>query len=204
MVLHYINEFSFFFFVAMSMTFTDFVTDIPTRSRTGSMLSTFMFMVLSLNVLICSVAIIWTNKLLGSHSDNSVVPTEEEEAKPQPKGSKKGVLAKPEVGSSERVGLRESNRSALSHMEDFQLQRYEDDDRPMRMDQLLDKTPSPFDEEHIPKKNKASIENLIHDVMQGLDDNSMVERQTNQPAENNDPGDDQLDLFYAYLNRVEE
>jgi len=57
-VLHYLNEMAFFFVLTMCMTFTDFVEDIPTRMKTASMLSTFMFVILSLNVLICLVAII--------------------------------------------------------------------------------------------------------------------------------------------------
>lgn len=78
MTLHYVNEFSFFFFLAMLMTFTDFVTDVPTRTKTGTMLSTFMFMVLSVNVLICSVGIIWTNQLLFKTAQSAVVPTDED------------------------------------------------------------------------------------------------------------------------------
>lgn len=38
-LLNMFNELSFFFFVAMNMTFTDFVTDIPTRQETASLLS---------------------------------------------------------------------------------------------------------------------------------------------------------------------
>lgn len=57
-MLHYLNETAFFFVLTMCVTFTDFVEDIPTRMKTASMLSTFMFVILALNVLICVVAII--------------------------------------------------------------------------------------------------------------------------------------------------
>jgi hypothetical protein len=133
MVLHYVNEFSFFFFLAMSMTFTDFVTDIPTRTRTGSMLSTFMFLVLSLNVLIALIAIIWTKNLFKSDASNSaVVPSEEAEVKPK-RGISKVSVAMPD--SSERV--------AFNNVDDFQLQQIDDEDRPRRMSQLLIEDPSP-------------------------------------------------------------
>ena len=52
------NEFAFFFFLAMCMTFTDFVTDVPTRIKTASMLSTFMFVILGLNCLLCLISVI--------------------------------------------------------------------------------------------------------------------------------------------------
>lgn len=64
MALHYFNEFSFFFYICMCMTFTDFVDDIPTRQSTGSVLSTMMFAILSFNVLICLIALILTQKHL--------------------------------------------------------------------------------------------------------------------------------------------
>lgn len=57
------NEMAFFFVIAMSMTFTDFVVDVPTRTRTATMLSTFMFFVLSANIVVCLVAIIWTLRI---------------------------------------------------------------------------------------------------------------------------------------------
>ena len=57
-VLHYINEMAFFFVITCCLTFTDFVMDIPTRMKTASMLSTFMFVILSINVLICLIGII--------------------------------------------------------------------------------------------------------------------------------------------------
>jgi hypothetical protein len=62
MTLHYINELAFFFFLAMSMTFTDFVSDVITRTRIGTMLTTFMFMVLSVNIVVCLLAIIWVQR----------------------------------------------------------------------------------------------------------------------------------------------
>lgn len=53
MVLHYFNEFSFFFFITMCMTFTDFVTDRPTRSQTARVLVTFQYVVYGFNALVC-------------------------------------------------------------------------------------------------------------------------------------------------------
>ena len=49
---------AFFFVITCCLTFTDFVMDIPTRMKTASMLSTFMFVILSINVLICLIGII--------------------------------------------------------------------------------------------------------------------------------------------------
>ena len=64
MILHYVNEFSFFFFMAMCMTFTDFVTDLHTRQKTGTLLSTFMFLVLIANVTVCIIAFVLKYKFL--------------------------------------------------------------------------------------------------------------------------------------------
>ena len=80
MALHYFNELAFFFFLTNCMTFTDFVTDVSTRARTGSMLATFMFMILCINVMVCLISIIWTNRLQiksseEDHNDNRVIPT---------------------------------------------------------------------------------------------------------------------------------
>jgi hypothetical protein len=52
-VLNYVNEAAFFFFLATNMSFTDFVTDIPTRNSTGNLLTFFMFAILAINVLTC-------------------------------------------------------------------------------------------------------------------------------------------------------
>ena len=64
MMLHYFNEFCFFFYICMCMTFTDFVDDISTRQSTGSVLSTMMFAILSFNVIVCLIALILTQKHL--------------------------------------------------------------------------------------------------------------------------------------------
>lgn len=64
MLLHYINESAFFFFIAVCMTFTDFVSNIPTRTKTASMLTTFMFVILGLNILVCIIGIIISKKHL--------------------------------------------------------------------------------------------------------------------------------------------
>lgn len=69
MLLHYFNEFSFFFYICMCLTFTDFVEDVPTRQETGSVLSTIMFAILSFNVLICLIAFIITQKHLCEKRD---------------------------------------------------------------------------------------------------------------------------------------
>jgi len=61
-LLNMFNELSFFFFVAMNMTFTDFVTDIPTRQETASLLSNYMFFVLAINVLVCCISLILTQR----------------------------------------------------------------------------------------------------------------------------------------------
>jgi hypothetical protein len=78
MTLHYINEMSFFFFLAMSMTFTDFVNDVLTRTRIGSMLTTFMFMVLSTNIVVCLLAIIWVQRK-SKPTPKGIVPEDTED-----------------------------------------------------------------------------------------------------------------------------
>jgi hypothetical protein len=78
MTLHYINEMSFFFFLAMSMTFTDFVSDVMTRTRIGSMLTTFMFMVMSTNIIVSLLAIIGV-KCKSKQNPKAIVPDDTEE-----------------------------------------------------------------------------------------------------------------------------
>ncbi len=73
MVLHYFNEFCFFFYICMCLTFTDFVDDVPTRQATGSVLSTFMFAILSFNVVVCLIALILTQKNFCDKSDLSEI-----------------------------------------------------------------------------------------------------------------------------------
>ena len=58
MGLHYFNEMIFFFFLLMCLTFTDFMSDISTRTRVASSLSVIMFVVLTINTIVCLVAII--------------------------------------------------------------------------------------------------------------------------------------------------
>jgi len=78
MTLHFINEMSFFFFLCMSMTFTDFVSNVLTRARIGSMLTTFMFMVLSTNILVCLLAIILVHRK-SKPNPNGIVPEDTED-----------------------------------------------------------------------------------------------------------------------------
>lgn len=67
MLLHYFNELSFFFYLCMCLTFTDFVDNVPTRQGTGSVLATYMFAILSVNVVICLFAFALTQKHLCEH-----------------------------------------------------------------------------------------------------------------------------------------
>jgi len=62
MTLHYINEFTYFFFISMNMTFTDFLIDQPMRASVANMLNLMMFLVMAINVFVCLVSIVFTHK----------------------------------------------------------------------------------------------------------------------------------------------
>lgn len=84
MALHYINEVAFFFFILMCLTFTDFVADVQTRSKTASGLTNFMFAILVLNIVICVASIVMNKKQYCFPSKWLKSSTEEKESEKQP------------------------------------------------------------------------------------------------------------------------
>ena len=58
MTLHYLNEFAFFAFLLCCITFTDFVSNITDRSLIAAGLSQFMFVIMTMNILVCLLAVI--------------------------------------------------------------------------------------------------------------------------------------------------
>jgi len=114
MALHYFNEFTFFFYICMCLTFTDFVEDVPTRQQTGSVLSTLMFFILSFNILIGLVALALTQRHLCEKRDQKSEISE--------KILNRRVIVD-EIQSSDRKVLMndQSARHDMSH--DFILQR---------------------------------------------------------------------------------
>jgi len=61
---HYTNELAFFVVVLVCMSFTDIMTDIPTRNFTAFGLNNFVFVILGLNVIVCLVGVILSKKHL--------------------------------------------------------------------------------------------------------------------------------------------
>ena len=59
MTLHYLNEFTFFAFLLYCMNFTDFVSNITERTSIAAGLSQFMFVIMTLNIVVCLIAIIF-------------------------------------------------------------------------------------------------------------------------------------------------
>jgi heme/copper-type cytochrome/quinol oxidase subunit 2 len=62
LLAHYFNEFAFFAYLCVCMTFTDYTDSVPTRKVVANVLTSFMFVIIGVNLVVCMVAVFDTYK----------------------------------------------------------------------------------------------------------------------------------------------
>jgi len=77
-LLNVFNELAFIFVLLVNLNFTDFVTEMPTRLATATLLYYFMFAVLVVNVLFCVIGLVLSQRHLCSSKKTKEVVREQQ------------------------------------------------------------------------------------------------------------------------------